>query len=300
MAEINGTFRYAKAGLLEPRLEIPRYASVIPNASGRTAIINKAAVAVPLRSVVRVENNQIHCRYQSREEMNDQLRLSMRTKVIICCVTHDDEIERAWVATRFGRFAQELYKIRPNAVIVPNFSFFTDVPRTHTLYNRKRSTIVAELLSQADCPVIPHLSALTENDWLYWYELLSDNPNVKFVAKEFQTGLARGDLGERAIERLDRLQQALGRPLHPIAIGGGKYAHKLHHKFDSCTIVDSRPFFRSIYRQRLTRTPFGKYEERSSPTPTGAPIDKLLSYNLRTHEWRLKCAADSSRRVGGG
>ena len=58
--------------------------------------------------------------------------------------------------------AQRIANLKFAAVTVPNYSYFTDAPRTDILWNRKRAMIVTEELSAAGALVIPHLNALSQ------------------------------------------------------------------------------------------------------------------------------------------
>lgn len=288
MAEIDGSFSYSPIQMKLPKVKFPPYVPAIHNGSGRICTVKNRVVAIPLRAVARTTKAGVECRFENSVEMRDRLRIARNSAVVVNCVTHDHEIERVWEGLRYGSFADDLALLHPAAVIVPNYSFFTDVPRTHTLYNRKRILIAARILSAAGCPVIVHLSSLTPNDWAYWARMLADTPQIRYIAKEFQTGHARRTSGVMEVGCLCRLQQTLGRPLHPIAIGGRAYAPDFRRNFDNYTILDSRPFFLSIYRRRLTKTSTGKYVEAFSPTGAGEPIDDLLAENIRIYEEQLQ------------
>ena len=74
------------------------------------------------------------------------------------------------------------------AITPPNFSFFLDVPRPHSLYNRKRMLRVADEFLRHGIPVAPHLNATNEADWDFWISLFRDSPELSVYCKEFQTG----------------------------------------------------------------------------------------------------------------
>jgi hypothetical protein len=188
-----------------------------------------------------------------------------------------------------GNLAAQLARLRAAAIIAPNFSFFIgDVPRTHTLYNRKRICLAAQKLSDAGCRVILPLNAVTANDWDFWYGVLRDNPSITYVAKEFQTGLSGPILGGTAIKRLAEMQDRLRRSLHPVALGAYNFRRELRQHFNSHTIIDSRPFMLTVSRRQTTRAPSGRYVDAFTPTSSGQPLDHLLNHNIRMRSKRLK------------
>jgi hypothetical protein len=120
-----------------------------------------------------------------------------------------------------------------------------------------------------------YLVDVSHADWDFWFDVLSGFPKVRHVAKEFQTGNRRVDVGLPALHELDRLQQRLGRRLHPIAIGGAQYAMFLAQRFDSYTIMDSRPFMTATKRRELVF----KDSRLRSRRRRAKMIDDLLEWN---------------------
>ncbi len=288
-AEIEGDFRFSAPPLNVPALTLPRYVPKIHNGSGRLQPLFVPVAAIPARALLQKSGSDISCRFKNPAQVREYFCLSKRTAYIISCVSTDDEVEMVWESLIYGQLAEEWARLKPAAVIVPNFSFFIDdVPRTHTIYNRKRICLAARILSEAGCHVILPLSALTPNDWDFWYQLLQENPAMKYVAKEFQTGLCGPKAGVRAINHLAKLQERLGRPLHPVALGGGRYKNNINIGFDNHTILESRAFILMTQRVRATQNKSGSYSEVSSPTVLGEPTDNLLRHNIKARMDRLK------------
>ena len=75
--------------------------------------------------------------------------------------------------------AAALARLGTIAMTVPNFSFFENAPRPHTLWNLKRMLIVAEELTTAGLPAVVHLNALTAADWKLWTHFLRVRPEIK-------------------------------------------------------------------------------------------------------------------------
>ena len=287
LAEIEGTFTFSASALKVPEVQLPSYVTKIHNGSGRLKNLSARVVTIPIRELLRKSGANVSCRFRKPEHVRRYFRLSTPTEYIISCISVDEHVEMVWNGLIYGRLAKEVARLKPAAIIVPNFSFFKDdVPRIHTLYNRKRICMAAHILSEAGCRVIVPLNALTLNDWEFWYELLQENPGMKYVAKEFQTGLSNPASAEQAIKHLSNLQERLGRSLHPVALGAGEYRAILNSHFANYTIVDSRPHMMAIKRRRAFYTSSGSYSEAFSPTAPNETIDELLAANLSERlEW---------------
>ncbi|RJS13213.1 hypothetical protein DRW03_36185, partial [Corallococcus sp. H22C18031201] len=182
-----------------------------------------------------------------------------------------------------------------SAITIPNFSFFSDAPRSHLLWNRARMERCAEEFSAAGLSIIPHLNALTRADWDYWASFLAEQPSITVVTKEFQTGQRNRQLGEPALYNLANLQQRLGRPLHPILVGGAQYTEVAAELFTSFTISDSTPFEKAVHRQRYVLPRNGRPGWRRNPLPPGIPIDHLLKHNIDDYAFVLRRRAQAAR-----
>ena len=289
LVEIGGTFGSSLPALKAPTIRLPRYITKIHNGSGREKDIEMRVAAIPIRELLCKSGPNVSCRFQDASQVRQYFRLSAQTDYIISCISVDPDVEMVWNGLRYGELAKDIARLKPAAIIVPNFSFFIDdVPRTHTLYNRKRICLAAQILSEVDCRVIVPLNALTAHDWNYWYELLRGNPAMKYVAKEFQTGLSGPSAARQAIEHLSRLQERLGRSLHPVALGAGRYRTIMRTHFDKYTIIDSRPFMAATKRRLMIQAKSGSYSEVFSPTARNESTDNLLEANLRDYQKRFE------------
>jgi hypothetical protein len=288
LTEIDGTFSVSAPELNVPLLEFPAYAPKIHNGSGRLRALSVPVAVIPARGLLHKSGNEVSCRFNTLRQVRHHFRISDKTACIISCISTDDDVEAVWDGLKYGCLAEEFARLRAAAVIVPNFSFFIDdVPRVHTLYNRKRICLAARILSDSGCHVIIPLSASTPNDWDFWYALLRENPRMAYVAKEFQTGLCKPTAAKAAIEQLSELQHRLARPLHPVALGGSQFIDSLRLHFERYTIVESRPFLLAAKRQLVVHDLSGRYSEISSPTAPGEPFDALLEQNILARSRRL-------------
>jgi len=153
-----------------------------------------------------------------------RFRLRPDAKILLVSVATDRKLEAYWSYRSLYNAPIALALLGPVGITVPNFSFFNDAPRPHTLWNRRRMEVVARELSLAGARVIPHLNAATEADWQFWTSMLRERTDIRVIAKEFQTGNAPPERAVAAIQRLARLQRDLKRLLHPLLVGAARLA----------------------------------------------------------------------------
>ena len=205
--------------------------------------------AIPLKEVFRTRQGRYTTVAGTPAELRRIWGLAPSTRILFVGTGRDPVLERYWQWRRLHDAPRQLAELGIQAAVVPNYSLSLDDPRPQHLANRKRSLICAREMASAGLAVIPYLQALTPTDWSYWRRFLEQHNEVRFVAKEFQTGLARPERGRAAILELRKLASEIGRPLHIIAIGGAQYARDLAAGFQSWTIVDSIPFMKAIKRR---------------------------------------------------
>lgn len=274
-----------------PELELPLYVPLLRHGKKRERLFDRPIVGVSIRDLLpRRRPQNYHPVVASAARLRDWCRVPRKTRIIVSSVAPDQPIEDFWSFRNVTGVIQQLAELDLAAMTTPNYSFFTNVPRTHTLYARKRIVLAAEELSAAGIPAILHVNAETDFDWDFWFDVLSGFPAIRHVAKEFQTGNRRLDFGLRALHELDRLQQRLGRHLHPVAVGGAQYAMFFAQRFETFTIMDSHPFMTASHRRELMwRGPrLMKVRRRAATT------DDLLERN----EGRYALMLELQRRTG--
>lgn len=269
--------------LLQPAgAALPRYVPMIQHRFEGIKDISLPWAAVPMSRLIRFQTGRYAPAARTPDELRRVFGLSTSTRVVLVGVGKDRPIERYWRWRRVYETAASLGQLDFTAAVVPNYSFFLEDPRPQHFFNRKRSLICAGEFSGAGIPSVPCLQAVTPADWTYWHAFLEAHEEVSIVAKEFQTGLAKRDRGVLAIESVARLQDQLGRRLHIIAVGGGKYAADLAAHFDGWTVVDSVPFMKATHR-RMASTAGRRV--RWIPTMDGDVGEMLVHNSLRWSDW---------------
>lgn len=281
-AEVGGWQSQPRAVLracTEPTL--PKYIPMVVTHGLKTRdIVPVSVAAVTTFEFIKGRGRRKYLSAENAALFREQCRLPPDSRVLLVSVGHDGRLATYWQTRLVSELPRRLAALGAIGITVPNFSFFSDAPRTHTLWNRARMLRCADEFSAAGLSIILHLNALTQADWDYWADLLRDYPDHRYVAKEFQTGLLDPDKGMAALKDLAALQDKLGRDLHPLIIGGPRFAAQLPKYFRNFTIIDSRPWMRTIKR-RLLEVVKGKLKERRHLTAPGELLDLLLAHNLK-------------------
>lgn len=283
-----GGFATRAVGLepLDPGL-LPPYVPVIHHGYARGGdphvAVDADVAAISIKDVVRArEDGRIDVVADNPVSLRRYFGLRDDAKVLLVCVATDRHLERYWAHRTLDGIPSRLARLGLLGVTLPNFSFFIDAPRTHTMWNRRRMLRTGEELSSLGLPVVPHLNALTIEDWRFWKEFLVAHPEISVVAKEFQTGLREKEKARAAIDALRELQDGVGRPLRLVAIGATRYLPSLRRVFRSVTFVDSGPFMRAMKRRARGGDP-GASRWRAVAAARGAELVDLLNGNIRSH-----------------
>jgi hypothetical protein len=260
-----------------PGLNLPPYVPVIKNGCGRQEDIELPFVALPTIEVARqrVDNGGM---FETADQLRSFFHIGRSARVMLVSVAGDADLERYWERSLRESLPERLAALGIELITSPNFSFPLDVPRPVHLANRRRSLVCAEELSEAGISVIPHLNAVTQKDWDFWKDFLREHPHVTLVAKEFQTGGRNKSVARWHIDQLGRIQDALGRGIHLIAVAGRRHMSALG-ELSAFTIVDSVPFMRAVKRRRLAKGGLWK----TNRTRAGEPIDLLLKTNIAVY-----------------
>jgi hypothetical protein len=283
----------------QPELDLPFYIPKIHHGHRREIRFTGPLAALPTFAIVgRRRDGTYGVRDRDAAELRERFKIGHSARVLLVSVDKDNPLESYWRSRNVPdeKVPVALARLGVVAMTVPNYSFFDDAPRPHTLWNRQRMIRVTEELSDAGIVAIPHLNAQYDADWDFWRSLLKSQKGMRYISKEFQTGLALKERGLPAIERLRRLQDEVGRELHPILHGAADYIEHIARAFRRYTIVDSNPFFMTIHRQVWVREENDKFTRKRYMTPEGQPLDLLLEHNVAEYEERLRQAVAPLRR----
>jgi hypothetical protein len=259
---------------------LPTYIPLIQHGNRRTTPLCVPYAALTTFDVTRRDKRH-NDMLRDPGSLRAKFQLQDDTALLLASIAPDKELENYWKHRHDRHLVEGIKAVNPTHVIAPNFSLFHDVPRFDHLANIKRSLVCAEELSKAGISVIPYMAGITAHDWERWAGFLKEQEHIKMVCKEFQTGPAIKKIGEWHLQRVQELQQRLGRALHLVAVGGRRYRHSLR-AFASITILDSVPFMRTMHRRQLCASGW-----QDAPTPNHAPLDDLLTHNITAYTTRI-------------
>jgi Domain of unknown function (DUF4417) len=264
--------------VLAPSCELPPYVARIDHAKHWSGVLRVDAVALPTKRVVGGHGRNFGPKFASRRALLRSYHLPSHAHVLLISVSSDPYLEQYWGWAKRTATPERLAALGIAGITIPNFSFFSDAHRYHLLYNRGRIEACLAELSTAGVPVIPHIHALTTGDHRYWIGWLRVNPQVRYVCREFQTGN-----GETEIDELARIQDVAGRELHPLVIGGARFAPRLRELFARSTIVDATPFVKAQNGQRaILANGRVQWVSRYTASPPGR--GQLLQHNINVYE----------------
>jgi hypothetical protein len=268
--------------IVQPVIEtgIPRYVPHIFASYLRAKPLDTRWAAIPLYRLIGYKRGRGYTRLiDDRQGFDERFQLSRDASLIAIGSNFDQKLENFWAHLDRLDEITPLTFLGIRLVTVPNFSFFTDMMQPSILYNFGRIVLATEAIQASGFTPVPHLNALTGADWDRWHSYLRGQPEIRYVAKEFGTGLQSPAVGVAQIRKLADLQNGLGRSLHVIAIGGGQFTPYLAHYFQNFTVVDSDAYIKTVRRQEArftsSRIRWTKHE-----TEEHEPLDELLLSNV--------------------
>jgi hypothetical protein len=262
--------------------DFPPYVPMIRPGIIRTRPLNSVFVGLSLYEVLRVLRKGRGYQEMSGTDFRRKLALRDDARILVIGVGGDAKIENFW--RHHVKLAPLFSPLDLVAVTVPNFSYFTDVPREHILYNRKRSLLLAERLLVAGVPVIPHFNATAWGDWRFAADLLRQADGVSVFCKEFQTGNRLKVNREEAVAEMARMQEEARKPVHPILVGGVAALPLLKEHFGRrFTLMNSTPSMRTNNRQIIDVQPGNRIAWRKITSKAKKCVASLLDHNISTY-----------------
>jgi len=267
---------------------LPRYVPMVQHWYRRRNPLNVPFVGIPMFSLVRNRDTYGPIAH-SASSLKKQFKVVPESRVLLISIGADRRLEQYWKLRRSRSTPERLSELQVDFVVAPNYSMFLDVPRTDNLANRRRSLLCAEELSSVGCSVVPYVSAVTPHDWNFWKAFLREHSHISIVAKEFQTGPSNASIGRWHLENLLRIEDAIGRGLHVIAVGGRRQLPTLV-RLSGFTLVDSVPFMKTVFRRELVRDRDRcRYVLRR--TSRRETLDDLLARNINCYRQYVELRA---------
>lgn len=264
VAEVGG-FGFGDLDPLLSPTELPPYISGIDHGSYFEVRDTKQLgwAAVHLRKIFTFGYGGWRPCFSGPTELRRTLGIPGRTRLVLSCIDQDHFIEPMWAHLYEAGFSSYIRSLGFEAVVAPNFSVFDNEPRSQHQLNRKRSAIVAEELSRFNIPVVLYCHGNAPADWSFWRDVLIARPTIRFIAKEFQTGLASPARARACLRAFASLQEEIGRPLHLVAFGAVRHRQYIAERFRSWTIVAFNPFVLATKHRELVYTGTGFRQQLS-------------------------------------
>lgn len=256
----------------------------LPMIYGRTDRDTPLAVpwaAVPFHRLFReVGRKGLEPVATSPAELRAKFLLNPETRVAGISAGFDSHLERMWEYYRMVDMAAALKAMGVSVATVPNFSFWVWAPRMHNEWNFRRMALFTLRLWECGFPMVPHVYAESDADWLDRAAFFVDHPQLDTFAFEFQTGDAPAAQIPRLRRQMAMFQDKVGRPLRVIVSGGAGPTYWLPQIFPDVSIVEADSYMKSIKRRLLLPRPRGKY--RICSIQTTGTVCELMQSNLRT------------------
>jgi len=266
-------------------VELPTYVPCLLHRSSRERRLRANVVAIPLESVLHSRRTRMVSVARDAIGLREYLRLRADVRIVLNCIRPDEPIERLWSYWVQDDIPAKLRILGIDTVIAPNYSHFEGAPRLSSVGNRMRQLIAAADMIEAGMNVVPHLSVIDPQDWEFWEKWLKENSTVRAVAFEFETGYKTQAEGLDAIKRLAGLQQAAGRELRLLVVGGTQFRHEVRTVFKAPIFISSFPFWNATHRQQ-GKLAAGQLKWTQRETEAGEPIDDILQNNIDIYsEW---------------
>ena len=265
-----------------PVPSLPRIIPHIDHKYSRTGPLDEPVVAVSLYEMVDLARAKLHV--QSRDELAERFLIPASAKIVVSGVGQDPKIERWWELPNRAELLGNLYQLGTTLITAPNYSVFTDVPRTDNLYAMKRSLLVWTEMASAGIPAALHINGRTERDYARWGELIASRPEIDILAFEFATGAGWARRIDWHVEQLSSLAAMVGRPLMLVIRGGGRKLSELRTQFAHVSLIDTDAFAKTLRRRRAYFSDDERLRWRKFPTALGQPLDELLAHNV-TSVW---------------
>lgn len=282
MAEVGGLRFNDVSSLVQPTASLPRYVPLIHHGYSHRKPLDLPVVALETYQVFRLRDRKYRPLAGDGAQLRREFGLSPSTQIILRGTAKDHSLEQYWSYRRRDKSVEQMMTLDISLAIGPNFSHFLDVPRTDNLYNRKRQLICVDEMSKAGVFAVPHLSAVAPGDWRFWQWYLRQNETVLFVAVEFQTGNKNPTQGRSVIEHIAVLQDAVGRRLHPIVIGGTQFVRDFATRFDTFTLIDSCPFMKAVKRRKFENAE-QRHRWAETYTLNDQGVDDIILRNIEGH-----------------
>ena len=259
--------------------DLPFVVPLIDHGYNRTGTLNEGFVAIPLSAIYNKGTGLPF--FFSKAELCARFRVPLDATIVASGVARDFRIEPWWrLAT--PEFLKRFESLGIALFTVPNFSVFSNVPRTDNLHAIKRIGLAFSAMVNAGLPTALHLNARTERDYANWTKFIRERQEVQAVSFEFGTGAGSEGRIDSHVAQLCALACAVERPLTLVLRGGLRRLKDLKQHFARVVVLDTTPFAKTRQRQRavVKDNGFLGWPSAANDFGDGKPLDALLAHNI--------------------
>jgi hypothetical protein len=268
---------------VRPMANLPLVVPLLYGGNSRTCY-QGSVVALPLyRLFHRGDPAPV---FEAVEAIAAEFRFTPGAAIVLSGTADDRPLEHWWSRNGSGRrrAARALASLGITAATSPNFSLFTDRPRTDDMYSLKRIALAWQELVDEGLPSALHVNARTDTDWHRWIAFIAARPEVDVIAYEFGTGAGSPDRMGWHVAWLVRVARSVGRPLRLIVRGGLTALPNLNRVFSAVTMIDTSAYIKTMKRQRATLAEDGSLSWQTNMTTQGDHVDSLFGDNVKSIE----------------
>lgn len=258
--------------------KLPLVFPLVDHRSARQSKLDEPVIALSLYEVVNMATGKVHV--ATRDELSARFRISPEATIVLSGIDKDRPIENWWGFKNRQDLLATLANLRIGLITAPNYSIFTDVPRTDNLHAMKRIGIAWAEMAAAGLPAALHINARTEHDYGRWATLIGERSEIEIIAFEFATGSGFGERIKWHVDQLCQLADRVKRPLAIIIRGGGRVIPVLRRHFAQVSLIETDSFFKTHRRRKASLTESGRLKWSAHFTEKGAPLDELFSHNV--------------------
>lgn len=277
--------------------DLPLAMPVIYHGYRRATPLRVPHAAVPLfRVLSRRDGTPLH---GSAESLRQSLLIAPDTRLFLSGVDRDAPLERFWSLGRARRrdILLRLADHNVSGISTPNFSTFTDVPRTDALHALVRIGLMFDEMQLAGLPAVLHINGMFERDYVRLAEWIVRLPGVTHIASEFGTGTRSAPRAALHVQWLLALAARVGRPLHLVLRGGLSHAATLSNGFAGLTVLETDSFCKTMYRREAVLISNTELTWRPTLSFINQPLDDLLAANVYLQGSVLRDSLGGGRRA---
>jgi hypothetical protein len=262
------------------KVSYPSVSSYIPliyNSYSRQKELDCKVVAIQLSQLT--DNKKKCIKFKTKQAVFANFGVNPDAELVITGVDEDVPLEKYWFLRQSKEFFQDLKKLQPILVTSPNFSSFSNAPRTDNMFNLKRTAICWNELVSEGIPTSFHINARTPKDWERVFTFINERDELQSISFEFAT--LYENRKDWYLEKLLELRNKLNRELQLVIRGGFDYLQILGSAYKNLVYIDTDAFVRSIRRRKMIATGKKTCSWISVASPDLFYVDELMIENIR-------------------